>query len=61
MQDSNKWITVEFNGTRKSILKEKLPEAQQMAAEMQALARKSGMPEVQVQELFTLKTVKDEM
>lgn len=25
-QDNGKWIMVEFSGTRKSILKEKLPE-----------------------------------
>ena len=27
------WVLVEFNGTRKTILREKLPEAQKMADE----------------------------
>ena len=59
-QDSSKWITVEFDGARKSILKEKLPEAQKMEAEMQAAARKAGIPEQEIAESFTLRIVKDE-
>ena len=53
------YILVEFNGTRKAILKEKLPEAQQMAAEMQALALKAGYPQEEAEKLYTLKIVKD--
>jgi alkylhydroperoxidase/carboxymuconolactone decarboxylase family protein YurZ len=52
-------IVVEFNGTRKAILKEKLPEARQMEAHMQAAARKAGMPEQEIKEMFTLRIVEE--
>ena len=39
------WVLVEFNGTRKTILREKLPEAQKMAEEMYDLAIRAGYPE----------------
>ena len=32
------WVLAEFNGTRKTILREKLPEAEKMAEEMYDLA-----------------------
>ena len=53
-------ILVEFGGTRKEILKEKLPQAQEMEAYMQATARKAGLPEQEIEEMYTLRIVKDE-
>ena len=58
-QDNGKWIMVEFSGTRKSILKEKLPEAREMEALMQATARKVGISEKEIEELYTLRIVED--
>jgi hypothetical protein len=52
-------ILVEFNGTRKSILRAKLPEARQMEAHMQELARKAGYPEQEIKEQFTLRIVEE--
>ena len=57
--DQEKWIMVEFNGTRKSILKERLPDAQKMADEMYSLAIKAGYTEEYAKEHFTLRIVKD--
>ena len=59
-RNNSKWITVEFGGTRKSILREKLPEAREMEAYMQATARKAGISEKRIEELYTLRIVKDE-
>ena len=56
-QDNGKWIMVEFSGTRKSILKDKLPEAREMEALMQATARKFGISEEEIQKLYTLRIV----
>lgn len=55
-----KRVMVEFNGTRKTILREKLPEAEKMAKEMYNLAIKAGYPEEYAKEHFTLRIVKDE-
>jgi len=54
------WIMVEFNGTRKTILTGKLPEAQKMTEEMYQSALKAGYPENYAKEHFTLRIVKDE-
>lgn len=55
-----KYITVEFNGTRKEILAEKLPAAREMESIMQAAARKSGIPQEEIHRLYTLRIVTDE-
>lgn len=55
-----KMVTVEFNGTRKSILEEKLPEAQKMAEELYKAALKTGYPDSYAKEHFTLRIMKDE-
>ena len=54
------WILVEFNGTRKTILREKLPEAEKMAEELYNLAIKAGYTEQYAEDHFTLRVVKDE-
>lgn len=59
MMAQQEMIMVEFNGTRKSILKSKLPEAQKMAEEMYNLAIQSGMAKEYAEEHFTLRIMKD--
>ena len=59
-QTSGEWVTVEFNGERKQILREKLPEAQQMAAHMQEAARREGYPEERIKEEFTLRIAEED-
>ena len=59
MQEQKQWITVEMGGTRKTILRDKLPEAQKMAEEMYALAIKAGYTEEMARKLYTLRIVKD--
>ena len=54
------YILIEFNGTQRAILREKLPEAEQMAADMRALAIKAGHTPEQAEQLFTLRIVRDE-
>lgn len=58
-QKEDPYILVEFNGTRKAILKEKLPEAQKMEAQMQEAARRAGYPEQEIKDMFTLRIVKE--
>ena len=59
--DSNKnpYVLVEFNGTRKAILREKLPEARKMEAYMQDASRKAGTPPQEIAEQFTLRILED--
>ena len=56
---AQKMITVEFNGTRKSILEEKLPEAQKMAEELYNAALRAGYPETYAKGHFTIQIIKD--
>ena len=51
------WVLAEFNGTRKTILREKLPEAEKMAGEMYDLAIRAGYPEQYAKDHFTLRIV----
>ncbi len=51
------WLLVEFNGTRKTVLREKLPEAEKMAEEMYDLAIKAGYSEQYAKDHFTLRIV----
>lgn len=55
------WILVEFNGTQKTILQEKLPEAEKMAEEMYDLAIKAGYSEQYAKDHFTLRVVAEEV
>lgn len=63
MQNENSkkdpYILVEFGGTRKPILREKLPEAKQMEQHMQALARKAGKSPEEIKQQFTLQIVEE--
>ena len=58
-QKEDPYILVEFNGTRKAILKEKLPEARKMETQMQEAARRAGYPEQEIKDMFTLRIVKE--
>lgn len=55
------WVLVEFNGTRKTILREKLPEAEKMAEEMYDLAIRAGCPEQYAKDHFALRIVAEEV
>ena len=50
-------VLVEFNGMRKTILREKLLEAKKMADEMYDLAIKAGYSEQYAKDHFTLRIV----
>ena len=54
-----KFVTVEFNGTRKSILEEKLQEAQMMAKELYDTSLKAGYPQSYAKEHFTLRIIQE--
>ena len=53
------YILVEFAGTRKLILKEKLQEAEAMAEHMRQWAAKAGLSPKEIEQMYTLKIVKD--
>ena len=55
------WVLAEFNGTRKTILREKLPEAEKMAEEMYDLAIRAGYPEQYAKDHFALRMVAEEV
>ena len=55
------WVLVEFNGTRKTILREKLPEAEKMAEGMYHQAIRGGYPEQYAKYHFALRIVAEEV
>ena len=55
----NSYILVEFAGARKWILKEKLSAAEDMAAHMRKWAAIAGNPQSEIEELYTLRIVKE--
>lgn len=58
-QPTQEMIVVEFNGTKKRILKDRLQEARQMEAQMQSAARKTGVSEQEIKEMFTLRIMEE--
>ena len=53
------YILVEFGGTRKVILREKLSKARETEAYMQKMARKAGKSPEEIKQHFTLRIVEE--
>lgn len=58
-ENKDPYMLVEFGGTRKVILREKLSKARETEAYMQEMARKAGYSEQRIKEQFTLRIVEE--